>query len=186
VDVLLDDAGDPKVPQGVGSLLDGGGGRLLPRLVAAPHQLNHRVYTFCHGALLSFSYQSFIVSRQPTEVCSAGQGQQADCLFVRTASPFLSPTQRRARRWACLLDESFLEAPLSLLHEALPIKCGDGIGGRQLVPLAQSHQGGSRAFGTTCLLHRLAPPGKPSAPPFGRMFLPTTSFSRPKQAAHLN
>jgi hypothetical protein len=45
VDVLLDNAGHPQVPQTVGSLLDGS--RLLSRLVAGSHQLDDLVHTFC-------------------------------------------------------------------------------------------------------------------------------------------
>src|SRR6266699_5398524 len=56
VDVLLDNAGDPQVPQGLGSPLDGGCGRLFPRLVTGSHQLDHLVHTFWHVALLSFRW----------------------------------------------------------------------------------------------------------------------------------
>src|SRR6266446_9266366 len=46
VDVLLHDAGDPQVPQGLGSPLDGDRSCLLPRLVAGPHQVDHLVHIF--------------------------------------------------------------------------------------------------------------------------------------------
>src|SRR6266436_1037163 len=58
VDVLLDNAGDPQVPQGLGSSLNGGGCRFLPRLGAGSHQLDHLVDAFCHMALLSFKCHS--------------------------------------------------------------------------------------------------------------------------------